>query len=58
MYKHVGRTWKSQDVQAEQPLSWCRLCGKELYRGMKQDGYCALCRREVLTMGRHRNDAL
>lgn len=41
---NTRRTWKSRDIQALSPLSWCRICGRELYRGMKQDGYCPLCR--------------
>lgn len=45
MEKKSPRTWKSQDLQGETPLSWCRYCGGELYRGMKQDGICPRCRR-------------
>lgn len=48
MAKNQDRTWKSQDRQAISPLSWCRICGSELYPGMKQDGFCPQCRREKL----------
>ena len=48
MKRKGTRTWKSQDQQALSPLSWCRICGSELYRGMKQDGFCPRCRRREL----------
>ena len=45
MVQKRHRTWKSQDIQALPPLSWCRICGRELYPGMKQDGFCPRCRK-------------
>ncbi len=40
------RKWKPQDIQGESPLSWCKKCGAELYRGMRQDSLCPQCRLE------------
>ena len=40
------RTWTARDPQAEKPLMFCRICGREIYRGEPPQP-CLVCRERL-----------